>query len=153
MIFKIEVDDFWLDDDRELEPALKSHIIREVTDKINKSIKDKIETDITAAVKKATEEIAIPRIQTVVGEIMSTTKIKSDNEDITIEEYVRRQFVKQSGWRSPDDQIKKIAEAFGNEMKKRFDIMFATHIVNNMKANGLLKDDVAKLLLSEEAPK
>lgn len=39
------------------------------------------------------------------------------------------------------------AKDFGKEMKERYDLLFASQLVAKMSETGLLKEDVAKLLL------
>ena len=66
---------------------------------------------------------------------------------VSIADYITERFAYQSGWGSPNEAIDKLAKQFGDELKKRYDIAFATQIVKRMNENGLLKDEsIIKLL-------
>jgi hypothetical protein len=69
------------------------------------------------------------------------------DKDVTIEEHIKYKFEKDSGWSSPNAKIEKLAKGFAEEMKKRYDLLFATQIVSKMGENNLLKDDVMKQLV------
>lgn len=71
MKFIIEVEDFYLDDEKELEPALKSYIIHEVITKINKDLKEKIEDGINKEVKAQVEQTLYRKIGTFVSECIA----------------------------------------------------------------------------------
>lgn len=155
MKFTIEVEDFYLEEDRDLAPALKSYIINDVVQKIHKSIKDKVEEHVTKEVKAQVEQSLYRKISTLVGEIIATDKVKgrySNEPDMTLQEYVHDQFKNNSGYNSIQDNIKKLANAFAEDMKKRFDLLYASQIVAKMSDHGLLKDDAVKLLLSQPEP-
>ena len=66
---------------------------------------------------------------------------------MTLKEYILYQIQNNTGWNSPNENIKKLAQKFGEEMKNRYDLLFASQLVAKMNENGLLKEDVAKKLL------
>lgn len=153
MQFTIEVEDFYLDEDKELEPALKSYIINAVKNDIYAGIKAKIEDHVTKEVKAQVEQSLYRKISTLVGEIIATDTIKgkySNDPDTTLQEYVKSQFKDKARDASPvDDNIKKLAKACGDEIKSRYDLLFASQLVAKLHESGLLKEDVAKLLLPQ----
>lgn len=152
MKFTIEVEDFWLDSDSGLEPALKNHVIREVVNQINNQIKKKVEDHITTEVKKQVEEKFYVRMNQLIKEVIETEKIKSgynNGELITIQQYLKQQFENNHGYRSPDSVIKDLASKFGNDLKARYDLLFASQLVAKLNENGMLKEDIAKLLLEQ----
>lgn len=51
---------------------------------------------------------------------------------------------------SMEKLIKSLAKDFANEMKERYDLLFASQLVAKMSETGLLKEDVAKLLLPKQ---
>lgn len=154
MKFTIEIEDFYLDEEKELEPALKQSIIHEVVGEIKKSIQVKIEDHIKTEVKRQVEDGLYRKINFAIAEIVETEKVKSDEynskEMIPLKDFIKKIFVANTGWNSPTDTIKNLAKKFGDEMKIRYDIMFATQIVNKMKENNFLRDDVAEKLLTTE---
>jgi len=153
MKFTIEVEEFWLDEESELEPALKDHIKRDVINQIESSIKAKVEDAITKEVKSQVEQMLYRRITSLVNECISSDKIKgryTNDPEITLQEYVKLQFTQTAREKAPiDETIKKLAEAFGSEMKKRYDLLFASQVVAKLGEGGLLKEDAVKLLLDK----
>ena len=151
MKFTIEVEDFYLDEDSgSIDVELKKHITTSVVSQIEKNIEKKIDEEIMRCVKQHVENILLKKISAKVAELIELGEITVDRQKISIADFVRSQFEKNSGWRSPYEQIVNIAKKFGEELKMRYDKAFAVHIVDTMKKNGLLKDEaIAKLLTVE----
>lgn len=109
-----------------------------------------IENEITNSVKKQVEETLKEQIQVLVTDVISTGKIRvdsySDNE-IPIEDWIKKKFNGNCGYGSAENQIKELAKKFGDEMKQRYDLLFASQIVAKLDEHGLLKEDIAGLLL------
>lgn len=150
MKFTVEIEDFWLDEEQDIAPALKKYIINDVVRQIEKSIEAKIEDGIGKEVRSGIEKSLYRNIQKIVKRVISERKVKgkySSDPEITIEDYIKREFENNSGYCSPKEQIKKLADNFGLELKQRYDLVFASQIVVALDKNGLLKKDVAKILL------
>lgn len=151
MKFTIEVDDFYLDGE-ELDSALKDHIKRDVVRSIHDSIKQKVEDHVTKEVKAQVEQQLYRKISTLVGEIIATDKVKgrySSDPEMTLQEWIMSEFKNNSHYNSIQDTIKKLADKFGDDMKKRFDLLYASQIVAKLSDNGLLKEEAARLLLEK----
>lgn len=154
MKFIIEVEDFYLDEESQLAPALTKHIIFDVVQQIEKSIKDRVEKQITMEVKARVEDSMYRLIQSYVSDTVANGKMQSQKnakEMILISEYVKETFERNTGWASPEEKIKGLAKQFGDAMKQRFDLLFASSIVANLKDNGLLNADAAKMLLEKQS--
>ena len=147
MIFKIELDDFWMDEDDNIESSLKTYIISDVVRTIKKSIEDKINEQIVEKVDEAMDKQLGIVINSTLAELMSTKIITVNKEQVTIEDHLKDIFEKNIGWRNPAEQIKQFAKKFGENMKVQYNAAFANQIVVNMKEQGFLKDDVTKILL------
>jgi hypothetical protein len=90
------------------------------------------------------------KIQKQVDLFVETGKIKgrySNDKEVTVLEYIQADFNANSGYSSPKDQIQNLAKKFGDELKQRYDLLFASQIVAKLSENGLLKDSVVKMLL------
>lgn len=150
MKFEITLEDFWLDEDESLESALKKHIIQEVTAHIQSSIKNKVEEHITRRVKEEVEKKLFRTIDAAIIKSLETGQIKgSNNQLLTFNEYIHEMFISSSRWNTIPEQVKKIADNCADSMKARYDLTFASQLVVKMNQNGLLKKDVAKLLLGD----
>lgn len=148
MKFTIEVDDFWLDEDDDIASGLRSHICHDVVCKISKSIEDKVQTQITAKVNEVIDEKMTLVIDSTLSDLVATSLIKSGSKEITIEQHLKDAFQHNHGWSNPTSKMEAIAKKFGDELKLQYNNAFANKIVQNMKAQGLLKDEVVQILLA-----
>jgi len=152
MKFVIEVDDFYMEEG-ELDTALKQHIITSCVHKITTDLKQKIEDGVTKEIKAQVEQTLYRKIGTFVSESIANDKIKgrySNEPEVTLQEWVKAQFVETARQKAPvDDLIKKLAVAFGEEMKKRYDLLFASQLVAKMKDSGFLKEEAVQSLLNQ----
>lgn len=112
-----------------------------------------IETEITNVVKEQIEETLREQIQVLVADVISTGEIRvdsySDNK-IPIKDWIKKKFNGNCGYGSAENQIKELAKKFGDEMKQRYDLLFASQIVAKLDEHGLLKEDIAKLLIDKK---
>jgi len=68
-----------------------------------------------------------------------------------VEDYFQHQVVNSNDFTSKVDKIIKAqAEDIVKELKARYDLLFASQIVLKLNENGMLKEDVAKLLLNDK---
>jgi len=153
MKFTIEVDDFYIEES-DLESALKQYIISECVRQITEKLKSKIEDGVNKEVKAQVEQSLYRKIASFTEETISNDKIKGrygNDPDQTLQEYIKSQFNETARQKAPvDDTIKKLAESFGNELKKRYDLLFASQVVAKLSEGGLLKEDAVKLLLENK---
>ena len=151
MKFTIEVDDFWLGE-AELEPALKRFIVNDVVEKITKSIQDKVDKQITEKVNEIANSRLSYMINDRIKELLETgilvTGTGSNRKDIKFIDHINNLFNSHHGWHRPDEVLQKIAKAFGEELKAQYNNIFAAKIVQNMREQGMLREDVAQLLLN-----
>lgn len=152
MKFTIEVEDFYLDEEKDLAPALKQHIISTVVNKISTDLKAKIEDGVQKEVKAQVEQTLYRKIGSFVTEAIENDKIKgryTNDPEMTLQEWVKLQFTEKAREKAPvDATLEKLAKGFGEEMKKRYDLMFASQLVTKMKESGFLKEEVVSLLLN-----
>jgi hypothetical protein len=145
----IDLDDIWADENS-LNEQIEHHIKREVINEIWNKVKSTVEDQITINIKTEVEKNYTRQIQGFISEFFETGMIKSprkSNEQISLKDYILYQFEINTGWNSPKEQIGKIAKTYGDEMKNRYDLLFASQLVAKMNEVGLLKEDVVKKLL------
>jgi len=146
MKFTIDVEDFWLEEE-ELTEALQGHIKHNVVREISESIKVQVEKKISEKVKETIDAKIELVIDTVLTDLVSTGVIVSNNSEIAISTHVKNLFQKNHGWNNPAAQMEQIAKKFGEDLKLQYNNVFANKIVQNMKKQGLLKDEVVQILL------
>ena len=89
-------------------------------------------------------------IDSTISDFIATGTIISGKSEVPLKAHLRRIFDNHHGWNSTDDKMKKIAKSFGDELKLQYNNVFANKIVQNMKEQGLLKDEVVQILLSDK---
>lgn len=148
MKFIVDVEDFWLDEESELAPALQANIKNEVVQQIKKSV----ETQVTDLMNKIMKEEIKSKLDTIVGDLMRDFLVKGKikgsyhfDPDLTMMEWVSKNVTGQNA--TIQDWIKKSVEQQVNALKQRYDLLFATQIVSKLNQEGMLKSDIAKLLL------
>lgn len=151
MKISIDISEFYLDEEDNFEESFKNYIKNSAIQYINSSIKEKIEKQVFMEVKDIVEKNLYKEITSAIKKTVETCNMpsrKNRGESVTMEEYVKECFIDNSSYNSFDDVIKKIAANFSTEMKGRYDLFFASQLVAKMNDNGLLKDDIANLLLN-----
>lgn len=148
MKIQIEIDDFYLDNE-DIEQSLKDFLIKECVNKISKSIEKKIDDQIERTVKNMLEKAMIKQIALKVDTFLIEGKVKSrrSSELVPILKAIEEEYEYGSGWQSIKEAIGKKAQTFAEDLKKRNDFLFASQIVAKLNDNGLLKENVAKMLL------
>lgn len=150
MKFVVDVEEFWLDEESELGPALQAHIKRDVVAQIEKSV----QTQVTDFMNKIMKEEIKSKLETIVSDLMRqflvTGTVKgqySNDPELPLADWVKKQVTVQNS--NIQDWIKKSVTTQVEELKKRYDLLFATQIVSKLNEQGMLKEDIAKLLLGD----
>lgn len=148
MKITVDLEEFWIDSDTgKLTEELRHYVVHSTVSEIYKKIQDQIADQIT----KQCNEIIKSKIDHVIAEkidqLVEAEVIIYNREEIKISDHIRNLFMNNHGWNNPNDKMKSIADSFGKELKIRYDKVFATHIVMALKNQGMLKDDVAKMLI------
>jgi hypothetical protein len=149
MKFIVEMEDFYLNEDGQLSDSLQKHVTRDVLAQISERIKKQVEEAITKKVEEAMKEKIAPVIDTAIADMIETGVLTVSGKALPIKEHLRSLFDRSHGWNNPHDIMEKFAKNFGNELKARYNNIFAAKIVQNMKDQGFLKDDMARILLED----
>lgn len=153
MKIELNVSDFFLETDEgsfNIEKEFKKEIIYETVNHIKAKFKEQIDDQIKKEVSQLIENTMQSGITETIKSVLSEGKIKSSksSEQVTFEEYIREKILNETGWRGFDESLERIADALSVDLKKRYDILFASQIVDKLSQNGLLKDDAIKLPLN-----
>lgn len=156
MKITIDLEDFWMESDSEgLTEDIKSHIVMHVKQDIWSGIKKLVEEHCEVQIKKEIEKGLYQQLNLMIAESLKTDQVKkrySNNEVVSVQEWVKGEIERVSIDREFLQQfVTKTAANFGKEMKNRYDLLFASQLVAKMNETGLLKENVANLLL--EKPK
>jgi hypothetical protein len=160
MIFNVTVDlsDFYTEEEgQSFSQAIKDYIAYDVKTKVLADFKAKTTDEFQKVVIAEIEKQKEGYIVGVLSELVTTAKVKkrySSDEKISIAEYITEELERTtlSDSKVKDfltGQTKKATDAISKELKERYDLLFASQIVSKLHENGMLKDDVAKLLLTQ----
>lgn len=156
MKITIDVSDFYLDENENLEEGLQQYVKNAVLQEIWKRIEKKVDDYLAVSIKDEVEKSMYKQMNLFIDQQIRSGEVKSSRDSskrVTIENYIKEKFEYDSGWSSPHENIKKLAQAFGQDMKNRYDLLFASQLVSKMNEAGLLKEDVAKILLQDNKTK
>ena len=162
MKFTVEVEDFYLEED-ELSVSLQTLIKHDIANQINALIKDRVKSLIDAEIRQEVETKLEVRVSTLINEVSANVKIKgrySTDPEMSIAEYIKFKFnevdIKSKTSEKLEDDLKKLVKAQSEktvlELKNRYDVLFATQIVQKLNEQGMLKENVAKILLEGNKP-
>lgn len=155
MKLKVDLDDFYLDEEDDLVPAIKNFVVNEVTSTIWDRVEEKIKQKILDLCNENIQKIIDEKIEMYLTEMLDKEIIKKDrwsDELISLQEYVLTAFnkdfdnnYKNTLGRIVEGKTKNICE----EIKKRYDLLFASQLISKMNDQNMLKEDIAKLILDK----
>jgi len=148
MKFTVEVEDFWLEEG-ELSTTLKDAVKQDVVFQIRTEIKEKVQKLMEDILKKEILKQIETRVQMLMETFLKDGKVKapySNQPEMTVEEWIATSF--KNADKTIKDYIEKSAKLQSDELKKRYDLLFASQIVTKLNEQSMLREDVAKLLLS-----
>lgn len=148
MKFTVDVENFWIEEadlSKELQSQVQRHIVAEIRESVKTQVNNFMDQHIRAVINAELQS----RVQILMDEIIATGKIKGDyssDPQITVKEYIVKNFAN----RKPDITAaiaKQVTQHF-EELKNRYDLLFATQLITKIKEQGMLKDEAVKMLLS-----
>ena len=152
MKFNIELDfeDFEIEEGsitKQLQASIENNIVFKLKEQIDK----KVFEQITIAVEKTIKSNLEKSIQDKITQVVESNKIKDrySSKEYSIEEYILELFSKSDLQKPLQNHIENVAKNMVNDLKKSYDLAFASHVVKNMQANNLLKDEVLSNLISK----
>ena len=156
----VDLKDFYADeDDNNLSESVKNAI----SSKVKNEIWDKFKKEGFEAFSNQVErKINIDKdlkIKEIIDDMFKNKQIKkryNSNTMITIEESIIEELDRSINTssnldRKITDLINKKAAEISKDFKDRYDLLFASQIVSNLNKQGMLKDDIAKILLENNA--
>lgn len=155
----VDLADFYSEDDEStFSEQIKEVIASSVKQKVLADWKEKISHEFNRAVIEEIEKQKEHFIIEVLTELVVNAKVKkcySSNEMISISDWIKSELERtQLSERKLNDFLESLttkkSEEISKELKNRYDILFASQIVAKLHENGMLKEDVAKLLLNSK---
>jgi hypothetical protein len=135
-----------------LTDVVKEEIVYRIKDIILKQISEDAKKEIQKQVIEQVELAMKFQISGVIASVLQEIKIKSHNESkmLSVKEFVEERTNYYVDDRSITQYIKTCADNYSKSTKERYDVLFATTLLQKMRQAGLLKDDrIEELLLIE----
>lgn len=118
---------------RELKEKFKNELMREISNPISEKIEDIARESMSDLVENASEKKYKFRLDYM-------------DEELTVDEFIRGR-IKKVVDNNIETMISSRAKSFVDELRERYDMAFATFIVDNMRKQDMLKDEkIAELL-------
>jgi uncharacterized membrane-anchored protein YjiN (DUF445 family) len=149
MKFVVEVEDFWLEEE-DLATGLQNAIKGEVIQRIREDIKKQVDAFMDKHIKEVLNEEIKVRVEVLMTDFLAKGKVKgsyTNDPECTVNEWIAKSF------KSANETITKYISTATtqqvNELKQRYDLLFASQIVSKLNGQGMLKEDIANILLGE----
>ena len=135
MLFKVEVEEFWLDKDEDLSKELKQFITQKISQRVSNIIDDGYSDAIKESAKNIIEAEIAPRLNQLIHYAIEQKNVVVDGRFISIDDYVKKVFEQTEGWDSPISVIRAAANRFGERMRFDHDVRFLKEIVKSVEKN------------------
>ncbi len=154
----VDLSDFYSEEDTmSFSDEIKNSIAYKVKEEIWKSFKIEGLQIFDNQVKKQIELDKDLKIKEIIDELFIKGEVKkkySSHELVSLKEYCEDYFNGQvihsnDFMNKINNTVKLQAETISKELKDRYDLLFASQIVANLNKQGMLKDDIAKILLEK----
>lgn len=141
-------------DNIDLNDAIKGNITNTVIRELLPRMKESIESGITKKIDAIITERVNFNVDKTLQNILEDENFKFNYNRFegTIKDYIKEKFQESGNWNNPREALDKVAKKYAQEMKAQYNNIFAARVVDNMREQGFLKDDFAKLLTEKPAP-
>jgi len=154
----VDLSNFYSEDESSFSEQIKSAIAYDVKKQVLNDFKEKLTNDFTFQIAAEIAKEKESLITSVLKDLCINAKVKqrySTKEQISIVDYITEELERTqlSGNAIQDflsKQVKQSTDNISKELKSRYDILFASQIVSKLHENGLLKENVAQLLLDNK---
>ena len=154
---EIELDDLYFEGEDEINftELAKKTIENRVTFEIWNKFKEDVMPSFESQVKRRIELDKELKIKLTVDELFKKPEFKKnyyDDKKVSLNEYIENYLTgftlnSREFEYNIEKIIKKSAEDISKQLKDRYDILFASQIVTKLNEQGMLKEEVAKILL------
>lgn len=141
--------------------AIKDSIRADVVAQVLAEWRKTCATEFGAEIRKAVETMKDGFIAATMQSLLEEKTIPGERwgaaagEKVSIVDIIRKQLGSYQAERGTDERLAKIARELGEksatDLKARYDLLFASQLVSKLNENGMLREDVARLLLPPAA--
>jgi len=154
----LDLSDVFVDGEEEhgssLTNVIKDHINYTAMKRIQDQVNLAVDRHLQSTIVKNLEGILAAMFSAKVEQMITAEKLSfSGYKETTIEEYILDRIARienRTLGETLDKVCRKAADELGAKLKAQYDIAFANVLVQKLDNVGLLKSDVARLLISQE---
>ncbi len=152
----VDLSEFYSEPEAEnFSQQIKDYIVFEVKQQMFKEFKKELTDEFFRLIRESFESQKTFFVNKIFNELVLDAKIKkpySGEELISINDWMKQELERlqlndQNLRKIIETQTKAASEVIAKELKVRYDLLFASQIITKINENGMLKEDVAKLLL------
>ena len=154
----VDLGDFFSEDE---DMSFSDQVKKDISNRINRTIWESLNKEMVSTfenqVKRKIELDKDLKIAEKINDLFINQKVKKsqwgESEMVSLSEFIELELTKNfSPSRDFDLKVERLVKDKANELvkelKDRYDLLFASQIVAKLNENGMLADDVGKMLLS-----
>ena len=153
MTITINMDEFWMDEDSSFEESFKKYIIDQATYKAFDNVKKNLHGEIYLKVEEGVREKLEEFMCDFVKQNAEKFEIKLGyGEVVPLEEGVIKMLSNNANkyaMTAIEKLVKGYAEHFVDDLRKRYDLLFASQVITKLNENKMLKEGVFEALMAE----
>lgn len=153
----VDLGDFFSEDD---DASFSDQVKQDLSNRINRTVWESLNKEMVSAfenqVKRKIELDKDLKIAEKINDLFINQKVKKsqwdESEMVSLSEFIELELTKNFlPSRDFDQEVERLVKDKANklvkELKDRYDLLFASQIVAKLNENGMLADDVGKMLL------
>lgn len=148
----VDLEDLWINEDNqnvnevvldEIKNGVVNKCVCKFFDIYNRQIDKEFAKHIEESVEKETVKFFEKEI--TMETLVNKNRYGGGKEMVPLREIISELFQKNVS-SGIENRLKNTAKKFADELRKRYDMQFASHVVNKMKENGFLNENAIKAL-------
>lgn len=147
----INMDDFWMDADSDFEESFKRYIVDQATYKVFENVKKDLLKDIHLEVEKNVDKKVKEFMSDFIEQNANKLKMKVGyNQEVPLGEGVKNILLNNAdkyAMTSITKLVEAYAKSFVDDLRKRYDLLFASQVITKLNENKMLKEGVFESLM------
>ena len=153
LVIQVTLDNEWFDEGYDLDAQLKQYIIDSVKCDILNSIRGETRKQINDMAIKAVNGQFQRTTKAIVRKFVKDGTVTVDNKETTVYEFLRDRLTSTSYYSGMSDFLHRKAEKIVESLKKRYDLAFASKVVERLADQKLLKDGLIETIMGTNKEK
>lgn len=147
----INMDDFWMDEDSDFEESFKRYIVDQATYNVFENVKKNLLKDIYPEVEKNVNKKVEEFMHDFIEQNADKLEMKVGYDQTVPLEKGVRSILSDKAEKYAMTSITKLVEAYAksfvDDLRKRYDLLFASQVITKLNENKMLKEGVFESLM------